>query len=281
MEKSFQKWTINFISNDVLDDPVRQNVLTEKGVKRFLDLLSLASLKPGSFVWVDPPCSWFVWMSSSIHKRTAGNPIGDLSHPEVRRHNRIAEFAANVMQVCHAFGMAFVFEQPYSSVMPHFPQVAAALTATRARKIVIHLGKFGAKTVKPLQLWGTVPWLKTLQEVAGYVHVGNLRPRFGPWPRAPAHTRSLPWRIMIEASTETLTETTESGQVNGKKEEMSESSAYPELFCDVVAQLHRWELAKAYHDQVVQILMQKFSRSVTDWFPDKLGQYTIGVVEPH
>ena len=46
---------------------------------------------PGALLFAGPPCSYFVFMSSSIHKRSRLGPRGDESHCGVRLGNLLTE----------------------------------------------------------------------------------------------------------------------------------------------------------------------------------------------
>jgi hypothetical protein len=104
-------------------------------------------------------------------------------------------------------GVYYVVEQPVSSVLPSMPCMVAALQATNARRVVVHLGGFGASSMKTVVLLGTAPWLETLAAMSSRLWSSADRKRLRP-----------------------LACTTSSGVTGG--EGLSGSAAYPRFFCD-------------------------------------------------
>lgn len=189
---------------------------------------SLSGIRPakhflwqsGVKVWLGPPCSWWVFLSSSVHRRSTARPEGDTSHPFVRHHNCIAEFVASVIMTCTALGIFYVLEQPISSTFHLYKAVREALHITGAHAISIPLYKFGAPTTKFLHLFGTAPWLGRLKCIAG--NIAAPRPQ------------------------NTLYTTDTHGRTTGKKEELLDSAAYPHAFCQVVAMLHQSHMRQRF-----------------------------------
>ena len=52
--------------------------------------VGLCRLLPGALIVLGPPCSLFVWMSSSVHCRSELRPMGDESRFVVRMANAIS-----------------------------------------------------------------------------------------------------------------------------------------------------------------------------------------------
>ena len=178
------------------------------------------TLQSGVKVWLGPPCSWWVFLSSSVHGRSNAHPEGDTSHPWVRHHNLIAEFVASVIMTCTALGICYVLEQPISSTFHWYKAVKEALRITGAHAISIPLYKFGAPTTKFLHLFGTAPWLGRLKCIADNI----TTPR-------PCHT---------------LCTIDTHGRTTGKKRELLDSAAYPHAFCQVVAMLHQSHMRQRF-----------------------------------
>ena len=245
MAKAFWEAGLPLIPFELMDDPVQQNCLSLEGQQFFLQTLVRASLTPYGICWLGPPCSWWVWVSRSVHQRSRNNPLGNVSHPSVAFHNQVAEFVANVVWTCAALGLFYVLEQPLSSVLVHHPHVSAALRDTKAVRVSFPLHKFGANTQKYLQLWGTAPWLPELRRVAGIVR--------GPVAHAVLCTIG------------------DRGQVTGKKDDMVASAAYPTTFCDVVAILHKGFLAsQAIQAQAVRMFVKSLPQLRHTWFWEAL-----------
>jgi hypothetical protein len=162
MASSFLEVGMAMATYEVDDDPVLENCLSLHGQQNFLQKLVQVSLEKDGLCWLGPPCSWWIWISSSVHQRTRDRPEGRVSHPTVAFHNSIAQFVADAIMTCIALHVHFVLEQPLRSVLPEFEVVRRALATAQATAIVIPLWKFGASTHKPLKLWGTAPWLTQL-----------------------------------------------------------------------------------------------------------------------
>ena len=250
MANSFLKVSLPLIPFEVMDDPVAENCLSLEGQQYFVQTLVRASLKPYGICWLGPPCSWWVWVSRSVHQQSIDNPLGNVTHPKVEFHNALADFVANVIWTCAALGVYFVLEQPVGSLFVQHPRVKAALRDVHSVRIKIHLYKFGATSQKPLQLWGTAPWLIDLEQIANHINA--------PVPRGVLYTIG------------------HNGQVTGKKEAMAKSTAYPEAFCDVVAFLHQSFLsikaneAKATKQIVHMFVLQSRPQLQHLWFEDSL-----------
>jgi hypothetical protein len=243
--KAFLDAKLPMVPFEMMDDPVTENCLSLEGQQYFLQTLVRTSLTPYGFCWLGPPCSWWVWVSRSVHQRSMTNPLGNTTHPSVGFHNVLAEFVANVIWTCAALGIFYVLEQPLSSILVHHPQVKAALQGTQARCIRIPLYKFGAATRKPLQLWGTAPWLTELRRIADSIHV------------------PVPGTALCTVGNQ--------GQVTGKKQDMTASAAYPVCFCKVVAFLHKSFLAsKAAEAESVHMFVRSQPKLQHQWFTEAL-----------
>ena len=74
----------------------------------------------GGLVVTGPPCGWWIWLSSSKHKRTLNKPNGDLNNPGVRKANAIVENALVLLAVAQCRRLAILIEQPGTSMMRAF-----------------------------------------------------------------------------------------------------------------------------------------------------------------
>jgi len=76
--------------------------------------------------------------------------------------------------------LQFIVENPLNSWLFLFPSIASALALTGAQRVVVHMGDFGGDSDKPLELWGTAPWLPQLQSIGearrAYMKEHDLRP---------------------------------------------------------------------------------------------------------
>lgn len=160
--------------------------------------------------FMGPPCNSWVIASQSYYKRSSRRPRGDIRNPDVLKFNAIADFVANLVDLCVFLGVYFVIEQPLSSLLFAYPSIARALAEAGAHRVVVWLGKFGADTPKPLALWGTAPWLTEL------AYIDSTLPQLAQG---------------------TLCDTDSSGGFTGRRDGMAESALYPARFCRLVARL--------------------------------------------
>ena len=92
----------------------------------FFNTLSLClRVLPFGLALAGPPCSWFIFLSSSMHRRTAASPEGDLSEARVRLSNLITANCVALLQIAAARGVFVMVEQPANSLMFHFELFAA------------------------------------------------------------------------------------------------------------------------------------------------------------
>ena len=264
MAKSFLEFGMDMVTYEVADDPVLENCLSLHGQQNFLQKLVQVSLQKDGLCWLGPPCSWWVWVSSSRHKRTSDRPQGCVSHPTVAFHNSVAQFVADAIKTCVALGVHFVLEQPLSSVLPLFEAVRAALAMAHATAIVIPLWKFGATSHKPLKLWGTARWLAQLSSIADKISATSVSSS------QLANGQGNTGHIFISKPVNTLCVVGENRQVSGRRQEMAASSSYPACFCNVVAFLHKSHLARRQTLAVACILGRWDAKFRQKWFVDGL-----------
>jgi len=135
----------------------------------------------------------------------------------VRDGNAFAAILAEMVRVAFLLGIFFVIEQPKSSLMFNHPLLKSALEATGAIKIYVEMWVWGGRSTKGMFLYGTAPWLRELR-----AHYKVLR-------QTNAH--------MLE-NLEKLTTTDSRGKVTGRKQELTESAAYPSAFGRCIGRMH-------------------------------------------
>jgi hypothetical protein len=87
MKKVFTKRGFKCESFDVVLGGVTHDITTHLG---FLVLLGLGlSLLPGALLALSPPCSLYIFLSSSVHGRSKLLPYGNVSNWKVQLSNRI------------------------------------------------------------------------------------------------------------------------------------------------------------------------------------------------
>ena len=125
-------------------------------------LAFILRLKPGAMVMAGPPCSLFIYLSSSIHQRRVGLEEGDVRHHSVRLANLIVANMMVLLQIAHSRGVFFVLEQPSTSWMFKMLVVVAAFegmgTAVVPR-VTTWMRAFGHEIPKCSHLVGTLPTL--------------------------------------------------------------------------------------------------------------------------
>lgn len=264
MARSFLEFEMAMATYEAEDDPVLENCLSLHGQQNFVQKLVQVSLEEDGLCWLGPPCSWWVWVSSSVHQRTKARPCGQVGHPTVAFHNSVAQFVADAIMTCIALRIYFVLEQPLSSLFPEFEAVRAALAEAQATAIAIPLWKFGGFSHKPLKLWGTAPWLTELSNIADKILATSTSSS------QLADDQSTQGHIHIPKPTATLCTVGIHGQVTGRKADMSASSSYPVCFCNVVAFLHKAHLARRAAIAVASVLGRQRPELRQRWFVEAL-----------
>ena len=90
--------------------------------------------------------------------------------------------------------------------------MAAVVRGRRVQRVGVELGRASARSVKPITLYGTFPWLRGL--------AAEVRLR----PKAPGLAPLAPRRA---------------GWVNGRRRELGASAEYSAAFCSTVARMHK------------------------------------------
>ena len=152
-------------------------------------------LRPGGLLWLAPPCSSWVWISSSWHKRTPQQPWGRSGIPEIRSANSAAVAVGALMRLGASRGAQVFLEQPKDSVMHHCPPIAKAIAMTRCASVLTHLGAFGGPIPKPLRLWSNCRLLGSLRRdlPRGPWHGGSAPPG-GDSAQQGGSAPATPWR---------------------------------------------------------------------------------------
>ena len=182
-------------------------------------LNKVLSIKPRGLLVGGPPCSWWVWVSASQHKRTNANPSGDTSNPNVRMANIIVINTIVLFCVAMARVVWGLIEQPGTSMMRAFPCFSLFVNATMST-VFTWMGCFGHRLPKPSRLWSNLPTLSRLCR------------KWTPATRA-AHRRAFP-----ATKRRAWTEDT---WVRGVPIELAKTAAYTPRFARAV--LTAWKLA--------------------------------------
>lgn len=195
------------VAFDIMFQPEHHDCLSSLGLRCWLDALS--GTVEGSMTWFGTKCSSFVALSASQAGRTAENGFRGLEwRPFVMEGNGLGEVTALVWFVSFLMGNTCGLEQPLSSCLPQTSSMASVLSFCGAHKVVTYSACFGARSLKPLQLWFNTNQFDSL-------------------------SREKPsWACDV------LTIRGENGSFTGKSVEVADSEHYPELFCSEVAKLY-------------------------------------------
>lgn len=134
------------------------DILGESGF--FCTLQLLLRVQDGGLLFGGPPCSMFVWISSSVHQRSPQRPRGDESNFKVRMSNTIVANMAVLLRVATSRKVWWVVEQPASSLMFRLPELAQVAQGTPV--VTTWMGNFGHPLAKCTHLRGTLPTLRRL-----------------------------------------------------------------------------------------------------------------------
>ena len=107
------------------------------GLVRALD--ATLALREAAVLWLGIPCSTFVWMSSSRHKRTPTAPFGN---PKYTKKANILVLRAMFLAIVATLRGVYVgIEQPSSSMLMYVPhlRMLAALAGMNWRHVKTHL----------------------------------------------------------------------------------------------------------------------------------------------
>ena len=201
------------ITNDEQDD-----VTTKEGFYRLLRYL--LELVPGGVVLAGPPCSLYVFLSSSVHRRTIARPLGNTDHTKVRLSNLIVSNMCVAMKNVLQRGIKIIIEQPKSSMMFGHPAMTMLQSGPQQTWLHVHtfMGKFGHPMPKPTVL---VTNLKQARLLARDMRQNDMRRL----------------RAAAVEDQKVFTRRTPAGVAGGRN--LHESSAYTRPFCEAV--LAAWE----------------------------------------
>ena len=192
-----------------------QDITTESGQK--LAISYLCRCQQNSLIWFGTVCSSWVFVGRSNGGRHTWWPSGDTARPYTKAHNMLADITVDLAWLAFCLGLHVVIEQPLTSCLFDYPPMLKVVAKMAMERISVHLDGFGSTSMKPLQLYGTVPWPSKLQ------HSSRWRHQF-----------AQPMRTLTTYKTSALG----SVCVTGKKKALKESSAYPKQFGRVIGELH-------------------------------------------
>ena len=119
VSKAYRRAGLNSLAMDYRLNGARNDVTCEEGF--YATLLALLSVRYTGLLFAGPPCSSWVFMSSSLHCRHSGCPYGDTDEVKYRIQNILLTNLIVLMLVAVVRGVFVVVEQPSSSIMPRYP----------------------------------------------------------------------------------------------------------------------------------------------------------------
>ena len=140
---------------DVLTDRVRHDLTSETGFWHALGLV--CGLRVHGLLCAGPPCSLWVFMSTSQHCREPDCAWGDTEDPSIRAANILVCNLVILLALAVARDVFTLLEQPLSSKMLRFEPMRRWIQWSKATVQHTYLRAFGHWLPKPTRLWGTLP----------------------------------------------------------------------------------------------------------------------------
>ena len=152
MTKAWQRHGHSSAAFDIAHDQVNMDVCTQIGFFFLVGLL--LRLCSGGFSMWAPPCSLWIFLSSSLHMRARFGPAGNTDQFSVRLANRIAINAAMALKAVLKFRSdCFVMvEQPSGSYLFKFEPWKSIIPNFWLHKTLTYQGLFGGPLAKPTHL---------------------------------------------------------------------------------------------------------------------------------
>eukprot|EP00439_Symbiodinium_sp_Y106_P063019 s1430_g9.t1 len=147
MSKMWRKAGWDAFAFDIKSNP-DHDMTSAKG---FWTLCAAAKkLKKKGLIFGGPPCSLYVWISKSIHKRSQENKfVGDTSRLKVRMSNRIVANMVVFLEELSAVKEFFsITEQPSSSEMFKMKNTSAMVRKLKMESVWTWMGLFGHELPK-------------------------------------------------------------------------------------------------------------------------------------
>ena len=140
------------------------DLLKRSGIKACLKLL--VRVKAKGIVNIGIPCRCWIWLTRSRHKRSKHCPQGLEQTEWVKQNNLLASVVSYIIVTCSAWGIHIIVENPKTSLLWYYKDVAEALFRVHAERFCISMGSFGGQTQKHLILMSTLPWMSELQWIS-------------------------------------------------------------------------------------------------------------------
>ncbi|CAE7022422.1 unnamed protein product [Symbiodinium natans] len=174
-------------------------------------------LMTNGLIFGGPPCSLYVWISKSVHKRSEDNAfVGDTGLYKVRMSNRIvANMCVFLQELSECKDFYTVIEQPSSSAMFKMKVTSSLAKQLEMERVWTWMGLFGHELPKATILTGNLPSLPTLRRVLTNASRKQIKNRQKKTGGAKFYTRDA------------------DGKVTGNKS-LQNTAAYTAEFCTAV-----------------------------------------------
>ena len=139
------------------------DVVSKSGFFKALGIILM--MVQSGLILLGPPCSLWVFFSSSFHKRTKHNAAGDENKRAIRDANTLVRNVCLLLGIAHFRGLYFILEQPSSSQMKNYNWIVMLCKALRLRKISTWMRAFGHMIPKPTYLLSNMTTAQELRRV--------------------------------------------------------------------------------------------------------------------
>lgn len=125
-------------------------------------ICTLLRVRRNGLLMMGPQCSSWIWLSRSRTKRSLANVNGDLQVHTVQEGNQVNSFCGLLVAICTLLGLAWIVEQPGSSLFFHTEIMKAMVRHSNAYQRHILMKQYGHTSCKATLLVGVAELLKTM-----------------------------------------------------------------------------------------------------------------------
>ncbi len=136
------------------------DITCKVGFFKILDVV--LRLQCFALLFAGPPCSLFVWLSSSVHRRCAKNLLGNTANYKVRLSNLIVANLAPLLRLASERSVWWILEQPRASWLLKQAAIVGLSSCCETLSVQTWMGSYGHMMPKPTTLLGTLPTLPML-----------------------------------------------------------------------------------------------------------------------
>ena len=203
----------------------------------FLWVVWLAmSIVPGGIIFFQPECASWLNQCRYHSKRDLTDTQGDTHRRDVRMANWTAAGMCFILTLAHSINVFSMIENPLASML--FPHIEDTLEMISARRVVTYGGALGWHTLKPLEIWMTIPesWDAVLETTIRRSHA-SARAALKTLVDLKVISAPKPLTKLVRKSASATKGWSKHGWVTGDKCTQKQSQVYPELFCGKLSQM--------------------------------------------